>query len=109
VRLTAYAVVYTTLASLGLVMLRRSLADSSAADIVRTPGFYVGGLLYAASFATFLASLRRFEALTVFPLFTGITYVTVTIAAVLLLSEPLTGGRLAGIAFVAAGVVLLVR
>jgi multidrug transporter EmrE-like cation transporter len=109
VRLTAYALAYTTLASLGLVMLRRSLADSGAAEIARTPGFYLGGLLYAASFATFLAALRDFEALTVFPLFTGITYVTVTIAAVLLLDEQLSAGRLTGIALVGFGVVLLVR
>jgi multidrug transporter EmrE-like cation transporter len=109
VRLAAYAVVYTTLASLGLVMLRRSLADSSAAEIGRTPGFYVGGLLYAASFGTFLAALRHFEALTVFPLFTGITYVTVTLAAVVILGESLTAARLGGIALVGAGAVLLVR
>lgn len=108
-RLTAYTVVYATLATLGLVLLRRSLADSSVADITRTPGFYLGGLLYAASFATFLASLREFEALTVFPLFTGVAYVTVTLAAALLLNEPLTGGRLAGIALVGCGAVLLIR
>jgi multidrug transporter EmrE-like cation transporter len=109
VRLTAYAVVYTTLASLGLVVLRRSLADAGAAEIARTPAFYLGGLLYAASFATFLAALRHFEALTVFPLFTGITYVSVTLAAVVLLDEELTAGRLAGIALVGLGAVLLVR
>jgi multidrug transporter EmrE-like cation transporter len=109
VRLTAYAVVYTTLASLGLVLLRRSLADSSATEIVRTPGFYFGGLLYAASFATFVVALRHFEALTVFPLFTGITYATVTVAAVFMLDESLTVERLTGIALVAAGAVLLVR
>ena len=108
-RLTAYAVVYTTLASLGLVLLRRSLADSSATEIARTPGFYLGGMLYAASFATFLAALRHFEALTVFPLFTGITYVTVSVAAVVLLGEELSAGRLTGIACVGVGAVLLVR
>ena len=108
-RLTAYTVVYATFATLGLVLLRRSLADAPLAEIVRTPGFYVGGLLYAASFVTFLATLRHFEALTVFPLFTGIAYVTVTVAAVVLLDEHMSAGRLAGIALVGAGAVLLVR
>ncbi len=108
-RLTAYTAVYATLATLGLVLLRRSLADSSLTEIVRTPGFYVGGLLYAASFATFLAALRHFEALTVFPLFTGITYVTVACAAVVLLDEHMRAARLTGIALVGAGAVLLVR
>jgi multidrug transporter EmrE-like cation transporter len=47
--------------------------------------------------------------LTVFPLFTGITYATVTVAAALVLDESLTASRLAGIALVAVGAVLLVR
>ena len=108
-RLTAYTAVYATLATCGLVLLRRSIADASLADIARTPGFYLGGLLYAASFATFLAALRHFEALTVFPLFTGITYVTVTCAAVVLLDEHMSAARLTGVALVGAGSVLLVR
>lgn len=108
-RLVGYAVTYTTLATLGLVVLRRTLADASLAEIVRSPGFYAGGLLYAASFGTFLASLRNFEVLTVFPLFTGVTYATVTLAAALVLDEPLTASRLAGIALVGVGAVLLVH
>ncbi len=105
----AYAAVYTTLATIGLVLLRRSLGDTEVAEVIRDPAFYVGGLFYAASFATFLASLRRFEVLTVFPLFTGLAYATVALAAALVLHEPLTTSRLAGIAFVGAGAVLLVR
>lgn len=108
-RLIAYAAAYTTLATLGLVVLRRSLSDASLSEIARTPGFYAGGLLYAASFGTFLLSLRHFEVLTVFPLFTGIAYATVAVASALYLDEPLTLARVAGIALVAAGAVLLVR
>jgi quaternary ammonium compound-resistance protein SugE len=77
--------------------------------LIQDPAVYAGGLLYAASFATFLASLRSYEVLTVFPLFTGITYATVTVAAALVLDESLTASRLAGIALVAVGAVLLVR
>jgi multidrug transporter EmrE-like cation transporter len=109
VKLAAFAFVYTTLATLGLVVLRRTLADASLAEIVRAPGFYAGGVFYAGSFATFLLSLRSFEVLTVFPLFTGITYATVALVAALVLDEPLTAARLAGMAFVAVGAVLLVR
>jgi len=54
-------------------------------------------------------SLRRFEVLTVFPLFTGVAYATVTVAATVVLSEALTTSRVAGIVLVAAGAVLLVR
>ncbi len=108
-KLAAFALVYTILASLGLVVLRRTLADASLAEVLRSPGLYGGGLLYAASFATFLASLASFEVLTVFPLFTGVTYATVTLAAWLLLDEGLTASRLAGVGCVAVGAVLLIR
>ncbi len=108
-RLAAYAVTYTMLATLGLVVLRRTLEDASFAELARSPGLYLGGALYAASFGTFLLSLRHFEVLTVFPLFSGITYATVAVASALLLNEPLTIARVAGIALVAAGAVLLVR
>lgn len=107
--LIAYAIAYTTLATAGLVVLRRSLEDEAFSELVRDPAVYAGGLLYAASFATFLLSLRSFEVLTVFPLFTGVTYATVTLAAVVVLGESLTASRLAGIALVAAGAVLLTR
>jgi multidrug transporter EmrE-like cation transporter len=90
-------------------LLRRSLEDASLAALLRDPAFYAGGAFYAASFATFLASLRRFEVLTVFPLFSGLAYATVTVAAALVLDESLTASRLAGIALVGAGVVFLVR
>jgi multidrug transporter EmrE-like cation transporter len=109
VKLAAFAVVYTTLATLGLVVLRRTLADASLDEVVRSPWLYVGGAFYAASFATFLLSLRSFEVLTVFPLFTGITYASVAVAAALVLDEQLTAARFAGMAFVAVGAVLLVR
>jgi multidrug transporter EmrE-like cation transporter len=107
--LAAYAVVYTTLASAGLILVRRSLEDAPFSEFVHDPAFYAGGLLYATSFATFLASLRAYEVLTVFPLFTGVTYATVTLGAAVFLDEPLTASRLAGIVLVAAGAVLLVR
>jgi small multidrug resistance pump len=97
------------LASAGLVLVRRSLDDASFAEFARDPGFYAGGILYAASFATFLAALRTYEVLTVFPLFTGVTYATVTLAAAVILDEPLSASRLAGIGLVAVGAVLLVR
>jgi multidrug transporter EmrE-like cation transporter len=104
-----YTVCYTVLASAGLVLVRRSLEDASVAELVQDPAFYLGGILYAASFATFLASLRSYEVLTVFPLFTGVTYATVTLAAAVVLDEPLTASRVAGIALVGLGAVLLVR
>lgn len=100
---------YTTLATAGLVFLRRSLEDATLSELAHDPAFYAGGVFYAASFATFLASLRHFEVLTVFPLFTGLAYATVAVAAAVVLDESLTASRLAGIALVAVGAVLVVR
>jgi small multidrug resistance pump len=109
VALIAYLVVYTALGTIGLMLLRRSLAEAPLAELVRDPTVLTGALFYAASFTTFLASLRRFDVLLVFPLFTGATYAAVTIAAAVVLDESLNTSRLAGIALVAAGAVLLVR
>ena len=100
---------YTTLATTGVVLLRRSLEDATLSELVHDPAFFAGGVFYAASFATFLASLRRFEVLTVFPLFTGLAYATVAVAAAVVLDESVTASRLAGIALVGLGAVLLVR
>lgn len=107
--LIAYGVVYTALGTIGLMLLRRSLAEAPFAELVRDPAVLLGALFYAASFTTFLASLRRFDVLVVFPLFTGTTYATVTIAAAVVLDESLNASRLAGIALVGVGAVLLVR
>ena len=107
--LAAYTVVDVTLATTGLVLLRRSVADASVAELVREPGFYLGFVCYALSFGTFVFALRRFEVLTVYPLFTGLAYATVAIAAVLFLGEQMTPLHAAAIALIGGGVVLLVR
>ncbi len=107
--LIAYATGYTVLATTGLVILRRSLAGASLGELLADPRFYVGGVFYAASFATFLLALRRFEVLTVYPIFTGLAYATVSIAAVVILDESISTARVAGIVLVGAGVSLLAR
>lgn len=107
--LILYAAVYTALGTTGLVLLRRSLEDAPVAELVRDPAFYFGGLFYATSFLMFLGALRRFEALTVFPLFSGLMYAAVTVAAAVVLGESLTPARLAGIVLIGVGAVLLLR
>jgi multidrug transporter EmrE-like cation transporter len=108
-RLAAYSLTYVTLATTGLVLLRRSLADGSLTAAMSDPAFFLGGLCYAASFGTFLLALRRFEVLTVYPIFTGLAYTTVSVAAVVFLNESFGTARFLGVVFVGAGVVLLTR
>jgi multidrug transporter EmrE-like cation transporter len=108
-RLAAYALTYVTLATTGLVLLRRSLSEGTLSAAISDPAFVVGGLCYAASFGTFLLALRRYEVLTVYPIFTGLAYATVSVAAVVFLNESLGPVRFLGVLLVGAGVLLLTR
>ena len=107
--LIGYAAVYTALATTGLMVLRTRLEGAELENVFSDPAVYVGAACYAASFGTFLLALRRFEVLTVFPLFTGITYAAVAIGAATILGEALTPVRVAGLALVGTGAILLVR
>jgi multidrug transporter EmrE-like cation transporter len=109
VALAGYSLVYTVLATTGLILLRRSLANATLESVIADPAFFAGALCYAASFATFLLALRRFEVLTVYPTFTGLAYASVTVAAAIFLGESLTPSRVTGILLVGGGVTLLVR
>ena len=107
--LIAYGAVYTVLATTGLMVLRSRLDSATVTDALGDPGVYLGIACYAASFLTFLLTLRRFEVLTVFPLFTGVTYAAVALGAAVFLGEQLTPLRVAGLALVGLGAIFLVR
>jgi multidrug transporter EmrE-like cation transporter len=101
--------VYVVLATAGLILLRSSLEGATLAEGLRMPGVYFGAACYAASFGTFLFALRRFDVLTVFPVFSGAAYATVAVAAALFLGEDLGTSRVLGLGLVAGGVILLTR
>ena len=107
--LAGYSAVYTAFATAGLVLLRKSLSGAEIPGVLGDPRFLLGASFYAASFATFLLALRRYEILTVYPIFSGLAYATVSAAAVIFLGESLSAGRVGGIVFVALGVALLSR
>lgn len=92
-----------------MILLRSSLADATTSELLSDPRFYGGAASYALSFGTFLLSLRRFEVLTVFPVFLSVTYAAVAVCAAIFLDEPLTPLRIAGLVLVGSGVVLLTR
>ena len=58
---------------------------------------------------TFLFALRQFDVLTVFPVFSGVAYASVAVAAAAILGEDLGTSRVLGLALVAVGVILLTR
>ena len=97
------------LSTTGLILLRRSLADVSTGHTLSDPLFYAGALSYALSFGTFLLSLRRYEVLTVFPVFLSVTYAGIAVAAAVFLGEDLTPVRVVGLVLVGAGLILLAR
>ena len=77
-------------------------------DLVRDPRVLGGAVLYAASFLTWLLALRRDELSFVYPIFIGTGYVAIVLASAVLLDESLSATRLAGIALVGIGVLLIV-
>ena len=107
--LALYTAVYAVLATTGWILLRSSLEGATIADGLRTPGVYVGAACYAASFGTFVVALRQFDVLTVFPIFSGVAYASVGIAAAAILGEDLGTSRVLGLALVGVGVILLTR
>jgi len=111
-KFSVYLASYVVLSTTGLVLLRHSLAGlsrASVADYLGSAGVILGVLCYGVSFLTFLASLREFRLLTVYPIFTGVAYAAVSLAAVVVLRETLTPIRAAGLTFVGVGVVLLAQ
>ena len=70
--LALHTAIYAVLATTGLILLRSSLEGATFAEGLRMPGVYLGAACYAASFGTFVAALRHFGVLTVFPLFSGV-------------------------------------
>jgi multidrug transporter EmrE-like cation transporter len=107
--LALHTAVYAILATTGLILLRSSLEGATLAEGLRMPGVYLGAACYAASFGTFLFALRRWDVLTVFPVFSGVAYASVAVAAVAVLGEDLGTSRVLGLGLVAVGVVLLTR
>lgn len=107
--LVLYTLVYAALATTGLIVLRSSLGGATVAEALAMPGVYLGAACYAASFGTFMLSLRRFDVLTVFPVFSGVAYASVAVAAATILGEDLGTSRVLGLALVGVGVILLTR
>lgn len=105
----AYLAAYVALSTTGLLLLRARLDGAMISELPRDIWFLVGAACYIGSFVTWLVTLRHFPVTRAFPLFLGTTYAAVTVGAVAILGEHLTAPRLAGVALVGVGVVLLAR
>ena len=75
---------------------------------VSTPWVLLGVVLQASFFFLYLTLLSRADVSKVLPM-TAVDYVVVTALASLLLAEPVTAARWAGIGFIVVGVLLVSR
>jgi multidrug transporter EmrE-like cation transporter len=105
-----YLVVYVVLSTAGLLLLRSRLGSGeSLGSLATDPRFLLGAACYAASFLTWLATLRHFEVTKAFPIFLGTSYAAVTVGAVFILGESLSTSRVVGIVLVGVGIVFIGR
>jgi len=78
-------------------------------EAYRHPQLIVGLFLYILSFLSWLVLLSKKELTIVFPLLTGLSYVTIIIASVIFLREEIGLFKIVGIALIAAGILFLIR
>ena len=108
--LLASVATYVVLSTAGLLLLRDSLQGAALEpSLLARPRVIAGAALYALSFLSWLLALRRYELTTIFPVFIGLGYSAVILAAVAFLDERLAFTNILGIVLVGVGVVLVVR
>jgi drug/metabolite transporter (DMT)-like permease len=100
-----------TTAQIGLKIGSRAIGDVGFGwdwllCAVASPWLWAGVIAYILSFATWMLILRRMPLGSAFPL-TGLVYVTVLAASVLLLHESVTPLQASGVAFIVVGATLL--
>lgn len=105
-----------TLASTAAVMLIKQFVGPAAQAWKTAPGLSaplallaLGAALYGCSFLLWMFILSRTQLSIAYPVLIGATLATTTLGAALLLREPVHGMRLAGIAVVFVGIVLVTR
>ncbi len=105
-----------TLASTAAVMLIKQFVGPAVQAWRLAPGLSsplallaLGAVLYGCSFLLWMLILSRTQLSIAYPVLIGATLATTTLGAWLLLREPMHLTRLAGIAVVFAGIVLVTR
>jgi multidrug transporter EmrE-like cation transporter len=76
--------------------------------LARSPAFWIGMVCYGTSVVAWLAALTKAPVSTAYPML-SLGYVAVACASVLWLGETLSAGKIAGIALICIGVVLVSR
>ncbi len=105
-------IVITALANLADILLKVGANDaggslSDPAAIFLTPWIWLGGALGIAAMALWVYILGRHHISHAYPIFVGLGFVNVTLAARFYFGESISLPRAAGIAVILAGIVLV--
>lgn len=99
----------TLIGALGAYFFKKSSAKvEGIVSLLFIPTFYLGGALYAASAILNVLLLRVMDYTVLYPM-TAITYIWSLVISNRFLGEKITGKKIAGVALICVGVVLLTR
>ena len=99
----------TLLGSLGAFFFKKSTVDMTGVfSLLRVPSFYLGGFLYCSAALMNVVLLRYMDYTIVYPM-GAIAYIWSLVISNRFLGEKITGKKIAGVALICVGVVLLTR
>ena len=76
-------------------------------ELVRHPLFDAGVVLYGLAAIVWLRTISTEPLSTAYPLLVSLSFILVTAGAIFLFHEPLTWGKLVGLAIIVAGILVL--
>lgn len=107
-RLILYAILYAACAVAGLLLIKTAGAGGFVLAGIRLNWkTAVGLVIYFAGFLLYLYLVQKYPLSYVFPIVIGLNYVTVVLAAALVLGEGIRYWQWLGIAAVFAGILLM--
>jgi multidrug transporter EmrE-like cation transporter len=98
-----------------LMLIKHWLPEAQAAlrigNVFTMPGLFVcsGAFLYIVSFLVWMVILARNDLTVAYPIAISLTLLLSTLGAAMLLGEPVSAMRTAGIAIILAGIIVVVR
>ena len=110
-----YVGLYAILNASGLLLLRTALgsdtrrAGSGLASLFADPRFAAGAVLYGLGFLMWVGTLTRYQLSIVYPVFVGIGYCSVLLAAFIFLHEHASPAKILGLLLVAIGLLFVLR
>lgn len=105
--------IYLVCSTAGLMLLKASITGlelsslSSYVGLLLNFRFVVGFLLYATSFLVWLVLLSKKDLSSIYPIVTGLSYLVIMLAAVFILKEDFTLGKIIGVVLIGLGVITI--